>query len=96
MFLRDVQNEDKRIDPISSRGFWKASLRKQYSEQKGFTEVKQKNKEENLLGETTGSKSLRWGRVFEKKSTRHCSWGPKARSKATGGEAPAGQRWKWA
>lgn len=55
--------EQKRIviqlkDPIYSRGFWKVSVRKQYLEQKEFTEVGQKNKEDNSLEESADSKFL--------------------------------------
>lgn len=81
-------------DPIDSRDFWKASLRKQYSEQEEFTEVGQKNTEENSLEETTDSKLLRQERVFEEKSTSCCSQRPKARSEATTDEATGGQRWE--
>lgn len=55
--------EQKRIviqlkDPIYSRGFWKVSLRKQYLEQKEFTEVGQKKKEDTSLEESADSKFL--------------------------------------
>lgn len=55
-------------DPIYSRGFWKVSLRKQYLEQKEFTEVGQKNKEDNSLEESADSKFLRQERELKRRT----------------------------
>lgn len=68
----NITTNKKRIaiqlkDPIYSSGFWKVSLRKQYLEQKEFTEVGQKNKEDNSLEESTDSKFLRQERELKRR-----------------------------